>query len=54
MSRKYNTQHPGRARSRYPQRLAKRGLSKAPALPPLEWLRRKQAREGLNVQEASE
>lgn len=45
MSRKHNTKHPARTRSRYPLRLAKRGLSKAPSLPSLEWLRAKQLRE---------
>lgn len=45
MSRKHNTKHPTRVRSRYPLRLAKRGLSKAPSLPSLDWLRAKQTRE---------
>jgi hypothetical protein len=40
MSRKHNTNHPDRSRSNYPQRLANRGLSKAPALRSLEDLRR--------------
>lgn len=32
MSKKHNTQHPERSRSRYPQRLAARGLSKTPRM----------------------
>jgi hypothetical protein len=39
MSRKYNTRHDDRSRSNYPARLAKRALSKAPAMPTLEHLR---------------
>jgi hypothetical protein len=39
MSRKYNCKHPDRGRSRYPLRLAKRGLSKAPAMLSLDKLR---------------
>ena len=42
MSRKHNTQHPERARSNYPQRLAKRGLAKAPALEDVDRLRARQ------------
>ena len=42
MSRHYNTQHPERSRSRYPARLAARGLTKTPAMPTLENLRHKQ------------
>lgn len=45
MSRKYNTKHPNRARSNYPARLEARGLSKAPQMPTLEYLRRHQATE---------
>lgn len=44
MTRKHNAKHPERSRSRYPQRLEKRGLSKAPAMPTLEALRARQAR----------
>jgi hypothetical protein len=32
VSRKHNTQHPERNRSRYPERLAARGLGKAPRM----------------------
>lgn len=46
MARKHNTKHLGRGRSHYPERLAKRGLSKAPALADPDQLRRtQQARE---------
>jgi hypothetical protein len=44
MPRKHNTTHPGRSRSRYPFRLSRRGLSKAPALEPVETLRKRQER----------
>lgn len=42
MTRKYNTKHPERNRSNYPSRLEARGLSKAPQMPTLESLRKKQ------------
>ena len=42
MSRHHNTQHPDRARSHYPARLAARGLSKAPAMESVESLRARQ------------
>lgn len=45
MSRKHNTQHPERGRSHYPERLAKRGLTKTPTMPTLDYLRAKQERE---------
>lgn len=45
MSRKCNTKHPSRNRSHYGERLAARGLTKAPALPSVENLRTKQTRE---------
>ena len=38
MSTKHNTLHPDRAKSNYKNRLTKRGLSKAPALTPLDTL----------------
>lgn len=44
MSRKHNTRHPDRGRSRYPLRLEKRGLSRAPAMPSLDSLRKIQER----------
>ena len=44
MSRHHNTRHPERGLSRYPQRLAARGLTKAPAMPTLENLRARQER----------
>ena len=43
MSRKHNTQHPERSRSRYPARLEARGLTRAPALESLDRLRGRQA-----------
>jgi hypothetical protein len=36
MSKKHNTQHPDRSRSRYPERLQKRGLGKSPMLAEIE------------------
>jgi hypothetical protein len=42
MSRKHNTQHPDRGRSHYPDRLAARGLTKAPTMPDLDRLRGRQ------------
>lgn len=36
MSRKHNTKHPERSASRYAERLAKRGLRKAPMLDEIE------------------
>jgi hypothetical protein len=44
MARKHNTRHPDRARSRYPGRLSKRGLSKAPPMASPENLRTAQER----------
>jgi hypothetical protein len=44
MARKHNTRHPARARSRYPQRLARRGLSKTPVMASPENLRSTQER----------
>jgi len=44
MARKHNTRHPERARSRYPQRLARRGLSKSPVMASPENLRTAQER----------
>jgi hypothetical protein len=43
MARKYNTRHPARGRSNYPARLARRGLTRAPALASVDSLRRRQA-----------
>jgi hypothetical protein len=40
MSRHYNTQHPERGRSHYPDRLSARGLTKAPTMPKVEDLRK--------------
>ena len=42
MSRHYNTQHPDRGRSHYPERLSNRGLTKTPTMPTLEYLHNKQ------------
>lgn len=42
MSRKHNTRHPERGRSRYGERLTARGLSKAPAMESAEHLERVQ------------
>src|SRR5512146_2537962 len=36
MSRRHNTKHTGRSKSRYPQRLVARGLGKAPTLAEIE------------------
>lgn len=47
MSRKHNTQHTERSRSHYADRLAARGLSKAPPMPSLEDLRRHQGKDWL-------
>jgi len=44
MTTKHNNSHPGRGRSHYRDRLAKRGLSKSPRLPDLEDLQRTQER----------
>lgn len=47
MTKKYNGQHPERGRSRYPERLAARGLRKSPMLAEIEGdqgLRRRQER----------
>lgn len=44
MSRKHNTKH-DRSQSHYPARLEARGLSKPPAMPTLEYLRRHQGTE---------
>lgn len=44
MSGKFNKQHPDRGRSRYPQRLAARGLSKAPRMEAREVLEARQLR----------
>jgi hypothetical protein len=44
MSGKYNKKHPDRSTSRYPQRLAARGLGKAPAMVAVEVLRTRQIR----------
>lgn len=40
MARKHNTKHTQRAGSYYKERLAKRGLSKAPAMQSIDDLRR--------------
>lgn len=40
MSRKHNTEHPGRKASNYPARLQARGLTHPPALRSLEELRK--------------
>lgn len=45
MSRKHNAKHPDRSPSHYPERLAARGLTKAPVMPTLDYLRRKQGSE---------
>jgi hypothetical protein len=42
MGRKYNCKHPGRGISNYPNRLARRGLSKSPTMEPLDRLRARQ------------
>jgi hypothetical protein len=39
MSRHHNTKHPERGRSRYPERLARRGHSKTPQMESLDHLR---------------
>ena len=39
LTTKHNCKHPERARSRYPERLRARGLSKAPLMLPLATLR---------------
>ena len=44
MSRKHNTRHPDRSVSHYGDRLTKRGLSKAPAMEPMEVLEKRQER----------
>jgi hypothetical protein len=36
MTKKYNTKHPDRSRSRYPLRLTARGLGKSPTLAQIE------------------
>lgn len=41
MSRKHNVKH-NRTKSNYPKRLERRGLSRAPVMPELDTLRRKQ------------
>lgn len=51
MSRKHNTRHPERGRSNYPRRLGARGLTKAPQMPSLDNLRRKQIREAAGDQD---
>lgn len=43
MSRKHNTKHPNRGRSHYPERLEARGLSAAPVMRDLDYLRRHQS-----------
>jgi len=40
MSRKYNTKHPNRGISNYPERLRRRGLGKTPVMVPLDVLKR--------------
>jgi hypothetical protein len=42
MTRRYNTKHTERGRSRYPLRLQARGLTKAPPLAPLSGLQARQ------------
>jgi hypothetical protein len=42
MTRKYNARHPERSRSRYKQRLEKRGYSKSPMMESLQTLRNRQ------------
>jgi hypothetical protein len=42
MSRHHNTRHPDRGRSHYPDRLTRRGLSRAPEMESVENLRSKQ------------
>lgn len=60
MSRKHNTKHPDRGRSNYGRRLEARGLSHAPVMADVIYLRRKQTREaaeqesGLRPAEATE
>lgn len=44
MSGKHNTRHPDRGASHYPERLAARGLSKAPRLADPDVLRARQLR----------
>jgi hypothetical protein len=43
LSRKFNTRHPDRGRSKYPARLSARGLSRPPSMPTVESLRRCQS-----------
>lgn len=54
MSRKHNTKHPGRARSRYPQRLEARGLGKAPMLAEIEGTQGLRARQERRVEQGRE
>ena len=42
MSRKYNTKHPERGMSHYPERLARRDLSRTPEMESLSTLRKRQ------------
>lgn len=42
MTTRHNTRHPDRVRSRYPERLARRGLTRAPAMESVEALRSRQ------------
>lgn len=42
MSRKHNAPHPDRGRSRYGERLVRRGLSKSPVMESVESLRTRQ------------
>jgi hypothetical protein len=42
MSRHHNTRHPDRGRSRYPDRLTRRGLSRAPEMESPDNLRTRQ------------
>lgn len=44
MSRKHHVSHPDRGKSRYPLRLQRRGLTKAPLMLDLETLRTRQQR----------
>ena len=44
MSAKHNCKHPDRNKSHYPERLSKRGLSKAPQMEDVEVLRKRQER----------
>ena len=51
MSAKYNTKHPLRCRSHYPERLTARGLGKTPVMQPIEGSTGLRARQERRVRE---